>query len=98
MLSPLIQIAPIDQLSPAQREAAAAILVRALSQQPATWRTPGEARAEVATFLEGHAREKARDVCGVPTTALSALALAADRVRLQRDGLERTTVGGECTW
>ncbi|HEY1929033.1 MAG TPA: GNAT family N-acetyltransferase [Caulobacteraceae bacterium] len=51
-----LQIVRFEQLSAAQREAAAAILVRAFAHQPTTWRTLPEARSEVATFLENERR------------------------------------------
>jgi aminoglycoside 6'-N-acetyltransferase I len=51
-----LQILRFEQLSAGQREAAAAILVRAFAHQPATWRTLPEARAEVAKFFEDERR------------------------------------------
>lgn len=49
-------IVRFEQLSAGQREAAAAILVRAFAHQSATWRTLIEARAEVARFFEEETR------------------------------------------
>jgi aminoglycoside 6'-N-acetyltransferase I len=59
-----LQIIPFEQLSAAQLEAAAAILVRAFAHQPATWRTAAEARAEVAKFFEDARRSALAAVDG----------------------------------
>ncbi|HEY2050819.1 MAG TPA: GNAT family N-acetyltransferase [Caulobacteraceae bacterium] len=52
----MIQIVPFEHLTAAQREAAAAVLVRAFAHQPVTWRALPEARAEVARFFEDETR------------------------------------------
>lgn len=45
-------IVPFAELSPAQRERAAAVLVAALAHAPSAWHDLDAARAEVATFLD----------------------------------------------
>jgi aminoglycoside 6'-N-acetyltransferase I len=52
----VIEIAPFEELSAEQREAAATVLVRAFADLSPSWRTLAEARAEVATFIEGQDR------------------------------------------
>ena len=46
-----MRIVPFAELSPAQREQAAAVLVAALAHAPAAWKAMDDAREEVATFL-----------------------------------------------
>ena len=52
----MIRIVPFEQLTAGQREAAAAILVRAFTHAPAAWHTLEDARAQVATFFEDEDR------------------------------------------
>jgi aminoglycoside 6'-N-acetyltransferase I len=52
----MVQTIDFDALTKAQREDAAAILVRALAHVPSAWRDLSEARREVATFFNNRER------------------------------------------
>jgi len=69
----VIRIAPFEQLSGGQREAAAEILVRAFAHAPSAWGNLDHARAEVATFLQPPLRNRYRPHRRRVRTALAAL-------------------------
>jgi len=49
-LTPIVHIVPFESTSPAQREQAAAVLMRALAHTPSAWHDLPSAREEVASF------------------------------------------------